>query len=253
MRTRVVLHGVALLLLGSTLEAVADGGVLGPPDPYAYTPPPIVGQYDYDWSGTYIGGRRGGATAAWGWNSFQPTEHIGHHANGLLGGVQAGMQKQWNTLLLGVEVSYTAPGLGTTSPSALVPGSRRTADLSNLLMVAGRGGVTWQNILAYFDVGYASADVDFRSSDPVTGLVATSLSKRGEGWVTGLGIEYGIRPNITLGVEYDFIHIDAGPRVQIPSAVGILGSQADSGVDVQAVMARLNYKFGVWPFAGPVR
>jgi outer membrane immunogenic protein len=146
--TRVVLLGSALLLVGSTLEAAADGVPQGTPDAYAYTPPPTAAVYD--WSGIYVGANFGVSTAAWDWNISERPEEIKSHGTGLLGGVQTGIQKQWDWTLLGLEVSYSWLNAGASSPSALIPGASRSAELSNLLMVTGRAGATWQNILAYF-------------------------------------------------------------------------------------------------------
>jgi outer membrane immunogenic protein len=246
--TRVVLLGFALLLVGSTLEAVADGAPRSTPDAYAYTPPPTLGPYD--WSGIYIGADLGIATAAWDWSISQLHEQVTSHSTGLLGGVHAGLQKQWDWTLLGLEVSYTWPNAGAGSPSSVIPGASRSADLSDLLMVTGRAGATWENILAYIKAGYASADITLRASDPGAGFVA-STSGRGDGWVTGLGVEYAIRQDINIGVEYDFIHIDVGSRDA--SLLGGPGAREGGGVDVQALMARLNYKFDAWTGPVPVR
>jgi outer membrane immunogenic protein len=245
--TRVVLLGFAVFLVGSTHEAAADGQPHGTPDAYAYTPPPTAGEYD--WSGIYLGGHLGVATAAWDWNIGQGPEEIKNHNTGLLGGVQAGIQKQWDWTLFGLEVSYTWPDAGTASRSSVITGASRSAELSNLLMVTGRAGATWQNILAYFKAGFASADVTLHASDPIAG-VAVSTSGREEGWVTGLGIEYAIRPNINIGVEYDFIHVNVSSRDAPGLGVGI---REGGGVDVQGVMARVNYKFGAWWEPAPVR
>jgi len=252
MRTQMPLSvvGFALLHLWPAAAAFADGLPARPPDPYAYAPE-VVG--DYDWSGVYLGGRVGGAWAAWKWEFINPTETIDNHPTGWMGGGQVGIQKQWDSLLLGVEVSYAWPDLGTTSGSAVLAGASRSADISNLLMVVGRGGVSWQNILAYTKAGYASADIAFRSRDAATGLLATSSSAREQGWVAGLGIEYAIYPHIVIGAEYDYIRINAGAREQIPTAIGIAGSRADGAVDAQAVMARLNFLFAPWFGPPPIK
>jgi outer membrane immunogenic protein len=246
--TQVVLLGFALFLLGPALEAAADGAPRDTPDAYPYTPPPTAGQYD--WSGMYVGAGLGVGTAGWDWHISELSEQITSHNTGLLGGVQAGIQKQWDWTLLGLEVSYTWPNAGAASPSSVITGASRSADLSNLLMVAARAGATWENILAYLKVGYASADITLRAADPTLG-VAASTSGRGQGWVTGLGIEYAIRPNINIGVEYDFIHVNAGSRDA--AGLGAPGIREDGGVDLQAVMARVNYKFGLWAEPVPVR
>jgi len=49
-----------------------------------------------------------------------------------------------------------------------------------------------------------------------------------------------VLPNVILGVEYDYIRINAGGTGAAP----VLGSVSDGGVDIQTVLARLSYKFG---------
>ena len=233
MRTQAprIVEGFALLLV-ATLPAAADGPP--PADPYRYLPPPV---FEYDWSGIYIGSHVGAATAAWA-RQLNPLEQISQHAYSAAGGVQLGVQKQWNSLLLGAEVSYTWADLGVSSNSAIVPGVSRIHDLNELLMLAGRVGVTWQSYLAYAKVGYAGADIGFRST--AAGSLLTSSSAWEQGWLVGLGGEYGIRPDITIGVEYDYIHLNVGAREQTATPIGVVGSGT---VEVQSVLARVNYKF----------
>jgi outer membrane immunogenic protein len=247
MRTQAprIVEGFALLLVVSALPAAADGPL--PTDPYRYLPPPV---FEYDWSGIYIGSHVGAATAAWD-RRLSPLEEIRQHAYSAAGGVQLGVQKQWSSLLLGVEVSYTWADLGASSNSAIFPGVARTHDLNELLMLAGRVGVTWQSYLAYTKVGYAGADIGFRSTGP-SGLL-TSASAWEQGWLVGLGIEYGIRPDITIGVEYDYIHLNVGTLEQLATPLGVVGIGSGS-VEVQSVLARVNYKFAPgWLEWAPLR
>ena len=58
-----------------------------------------------------------------------------------------------------------------------------------------------------------------------------SSSAREQGWVAGLGIDYGLTPHISIGVEYDYVHFNIGTRDQVPTAVGPAGSQANGGID----------------------
>ena len=230
-------EGFALLLLASTLPAAADGPA--PADPYRYSPPPVAGEYN--WSGIYLGGHVGGGTAAWDWQINNPLERVVHHGESAEVGAQLGVQKQWRSLLIGAEASYTWGDLGASTNSAALPGVTRSSELNNLLILAGRFGVTWENYLAYAKVGYASAEIALRTS-ATSGLLASSSAWE-PGWVAGLGIEYALRPDITIGVEYDYIHLDAGVGSQIATPIGIVGGRVSGGVEVQSVLARLNFKF----------
>jgi outer membrane immunogenic protein len=239
MRTQAphIVEGFALLLLASTLPAAADGPA--PADPYLYSPPPVAGEYD--WSGIYLGSHVGGGTAAWDWQINNPLERILHHGESAEVGAQLGVQKQWNSLLIGAEASYTWGDLGASTNSAVLPGVTRSSDLNNLLILAGRFGVTWENILAYAKVGYAGAEITLRTS--ATSGVLSSSSAWEPGWVAGLGIEYALRPDITIGAEYNYVHLDAGVGNQIATPIGIIGGRVSGSVEVQSVLARLNFKF----------
>jgi outer membrane immunogenic protein len=248
-RTLLTASMVCASLTLAAATAAADGPAKAPrPDPYAYEPQYVV--TDYNWSGIYVGGHVGGATASWDWTFTSPTEAFSQSQTGFAGGAQVGVQKQWGRAVLGVEVSYTWADLGTSSGSTAAPGESRTSELNNLLMVTGRVGATYENMLAYAKGGYASADIDLRSSITATGVTTTASSGREHGWVAGVGFEYGLTPSINIGVEYNFIHFNIDTRDQIPTPSGVAGSQTDGGVDVQTLMARLNFKFG--PRAAPL-
>src|SRR5262249_31070853 len=148
--------------------------------------------------------------------------------------------KQWGQAVVGAELSYTWADLAGTSSSSVIVGATRTSELNNLFLATVRLGATWQNMLAYGKGGYASADVAMRTSAADT--FAISSSGREQGWVAGLGFEYGIRPDIIIGVEYDFIHLDFGTR-EIIQTLPIATSITNGGVDVQTLLARLTFKF----------
>ena len=204
---RAALAAAAAIGLWSTMvPAWADGMPRSSrPDPYAYTPGGIA--LDYDWTGIYLGGHAGGAISDWNWNAANP-------------------------FVVGAEVSYTWADLKGSKPSELVVGTSLTSEANNLLLVTARLGFAWQHVLAYVKGGYASVDVAFSS-------LGASASKRADGSVAGLGLEFGLTPHITIGAEYDWLKVNA-------AAPGAL----DAGVDIQTLTARLNFKFG--PRAGAV-
>jgi outer membrane immunogenic protein len=229
---RAALAAAAAIGLWSTMvPAWADGMPRSSrPDPYAYTPAGIA--LDYDWTGIYFGGHAGGAISDWNWNAANPFEPVSQKDTGFAGGAQIGVQKQWDWIVVGAEVSYTWADLKGSKPSELVVGTSLTSEANNLLLVTARLGFAWQHVLAYVKGGYASVDVAFSS-------FGASASKRADGSVAGLGLEFGLTPHITIGAEYDWLKVNA-------AAPGAL----DAGVDIQTLTARLNFKFG--PRAGVV-
>src|SRR5262249_26500831 len=156
-----------------------------PSDPYAYDAPYIA--TEYNWSGIYIGGHAGAATAKWDWTFTNPTEDLSQRETAFAGGAQGGGRKQLGHAGFWAGASHTWSDLGTSSASAAAPGESRSSRLSNLLMVTGRVGASYENMLAYAKGGYASADIDLQSSITASGVVTTSSSAREHGWVAGVG------------------------------------------------------------------
>jgi hypothetical protein len=68
-------------------------------------------------------GHVGGAVAEWNWTAAGTLEPIKHNDAGFAGGAQVGLQKQWDWIVVGAEVSYTWTDVGSTKPSAFLPGT----------------------------------------------------------------------------------------------------------------------------------
>lgn len=237
MTTLRTVAAAALCVVGATglaLPAQADGMPRGRSAAAAYMP---VFQA-YDWSGFYLGGQVGAAHVAPEWTFALPVERVEQSAAAFAGGAFAGLQRQWGNLVLGAEVSYLWVDGEQSSGSVLTPGTTLTSDISNLILVTGKVGYAQDRMHAYAKGGYASADIDFRSSVTATGVVTASSGAREGGWTAGLGLEYALTDQLIVGVEYDYIHFNTDARTQ-----GAL-SFTDGEFDIQTVVARLSYKFG---------
>jgi outer membrane immunogenic protein len=210
-------------------------------------PPWCCRPLTYNWSGIYVGGHVAGAHAQTDWVFTDPLlapESIDHSEFGFIGGAQAGLQWHWQRLVIGAEVSYSWGSIEDSIGSIVQPGVTLTSEVRNLLLVTGKLGYAFEHMLAYAKGGWASADVDFRSTTTATGALLTSSSGRENGWTAGLGLEYAINHFTTIGIEYDFVHLNVDTRSQLPGT----STAIDAGVDIQTVMARLNFKLG--PRAG---
>ena len=253
MNTSQMVAAATLSLIGAITLAPslrADGM---PRDRYAHVPYDPAFQ-PYDWSGVYIGGHVGAAHVATEWTFTGPTERLDQSQVSFAGGGQVGVQKQWGRTVVGIEVSYTWLDAEQTTGSAAIAGSSRTSDMANLLLATGRLGYAQDRMLAYAKGGFATADIDFRSSLTGTGTVTTSSSGREHGWVAGVGLDYALTDNISIGVEYDYIRLNVSGRDQVATPAGLAGSTiGEAGIDIQTVLARLNFKLGSRAEALPLK
>lgn len=238
--------GAAALAIAAAIlagPASADGYKPATADRYRYAPA-YMDPITYDWSGFYFGGQAGGAYASVDWLYTGTPISVDETTTSFAGGAHAGLQKQWSRIVLGVDVAYTWADLERTAPAPLLTSTTLTSSANDILLVTGKLGYAWDNLLASVRAGWASATVEYSTN--VAGVVTTSSSERDSGWTAALGIEYAVLPNIILGVEYDYIRINVSGRNVTP----VVGQVSDGGVDMQTVMARLSFKFG--PRAEPI-
>lgn len=247
------MNALRLLALGTAI--CASGGLVaradGRPEPVVYTPqPPIcceVAYFGYDWSGFYLGGHAGVAFTASEWSILGPGL-LEHSVSGFAGGAQIGLQKQWANIVAGIEISYTALDADITSRTLFFGPVTRTSDVSNLVLVTGRLGYAQDNMLAYAKAGYATADVELGFRLPGTATAGTS-SDREQGWTAGVGLEYAIRDNIILGLEYNYVRLNVDDRVLAPTTI----VTDNGGIDLQSILARISFKFGARPEAAQLK
>jgi outer membrane immunogenic protein len=250
LRTGMHMGGLRFAALAATAAislnasaVIADGMPSRGPDPYPYAPPGEVSLV-YDWTGIYGGGHLGVATSLMKWNLLPgvPDEHEGNDT-GFVGGGFAGVQKQWSWLVFGAEVAYLWTGQSDVS-TTVFPDTTFSGNVHNLLLVTGKLGWAHNRSLAYFKGGWASADVNFRTSVTSTGATISSTSGRENGWTAGAGLEYALWPHVIIGVEYDYVRIGGQRPTQIVSPLGPVGSNVSWSADLQSVTARLSFKFG---------
>jgi outer membrane immunogenic protein len=237
---------IAFLATWGFAATAAPAGADGPPHRYpTYDATP--GFYDFKWTGFFVGAHLGGAHT-----ELEATETIfdaifgpliqtySQDGASVVGGVQAGWQKQWEKIVAGVEVTYSALPFDETTVSPLLPGVvTRTGEVHDLFTLTGRLGYADGRWLAYAKGGWASAQIDITLRDTVKGDVA-SAGERASGWTAGAGIEYALSLNLSLGIEYNYLYFrtDVAP-LPIPDT-----AFSDAEIDIQTLVVRLNYRFG---------
>jgi outer membrane immunogenic protein len=129
--------------------------------------------------------------------------------------------------------------------------------LNTLFMSTLQLGYAWDRTLWYVKGGYAASSMSQETITIVPGtgsFIAPTGSRFANGFTVGTGLEFALTNNFSIGVEYDYIRLEASDATTcstgIPSAFscGTPGSIAlrytDFHADVNEALVRLNYKFG---------
>jgi outer membrane immunogenic protein len=258
-RRALTLAILAMWGLGAqAMPARADRDVVPSDDYSPYAP---SGFFVLDWSGFYAGGHLGGAHT-----NAEATEIVPDPRDPTLtllfnydqsetsftGGVQVGWQKQWGNLVVGAEAGFSLLHFDTSEISPLLadlgqPDLIRSVEVRDIFTLTGRLGYTDGRWLAYVKGGLANAEVDVGYTDTLTGAT-TSSSGRETGWIAGIGIDYALTHNLVLGVEYNYLDIQA--EVPEPPVPG--GDSDDLHAEIQSLVVRLNYRFGPGCCSRPV-
>ncbi|HKU06021.1 MAG TPA: outer membrane beta-barrel protein [Bradyrhizobium sp.] len=225
--------------------------------PYTKAPPVIAKVYD--WSGIYVGGAVGGI-----WNDTDGVFYnapgfnwrTNNHSDWIAGGF-AGIQKQWNNIVVGVEGGWNAVGDGWGSTigngiagpcgfAAAVESCQ--ARITDIGYIGGRLGFAWDRWMVYGQGGFARAHIESRGIFNATGVVFAPASADHNGWYAGVGFDYAVLDYLILGVDYKHYEFDSsnhncGACDGNPNNVRRISATADS------VMGRVSFKFNPWPTA----
>lgn len=259
-----------------------------------YAPPPPAPVYS--WTGFYVGGNIG-----YGWGSrtvnFTPNDQnaflsscggafgstcaspVSFDTNGVLGGLEAGYNWQFNrNWLVGIETDFNwsrIKGTGTDSfliVPALFPGPSNFVASQNLewfgtvrgrlgflpttnLLVYGTGGFAYgrvhENVTLNAQPGVNSTIAGF-SFDCVSGpnCFFGSSSRMATGWTAGGGLEYALSNNISVKGEYLYTSLGGGDSIRAvgsetnPVASPSSFTAAFNRTSFNVVRVGLDYKFG---------
>lgn len=211
---------------------------------YTKAPPPLPAPI-YDWTGFYIGGNGG-----WGESRNCVDLDIAgvfdrdaclNKSGGLIGG-QVGYRWQMGQFVVGLEAQGDWADISNSHISIFNSDIITTSKLDGLGLFTGQLGYTWGPSLLYVKGGAAVTSNRFTIADTVT-LAAFDINTTRWGGTIGVGFEYLVTPNWSIGVEYD--HLFMGHADNSFFVGPVLGDRISQDVDM--VTARFNYKFG-----GPV-
>ena len=237
---KLTILAVAALAVGAAAPAVAAD--LPARAPATYTKAPAMVQAAYDWSGFYIGINGGGATGNVNWNADGAGDEGSHHPSGGTVGGQVGYRWQMSSWVFGLEAQGNWADFRGSNISLLpgvgFAGDENQTKIDAFGLFTGQIGYAVDRSLFYVKGGAAVTDNQY---NVFNGGLIDSASETRWGATVGVGFEYAIMPNLSLGFEYD--HLFMGTN-DITFASG-QGEHIKENIDL--FTARLNYKFG-----GPV-
>ena len=249
--------------------------------------PPIAPVAAISWTGIYVGGNVGGGWADTYWGSnynaicspgfLLPTCDVSERTNSFLGGGQVGARWQTGRFVIGVEGSADFARFHANSGNPFDPPTSvltRDTKLTGIYTVTGQAGFAWERSLFYAKAGWAGSSleqtINLNSLAGFGTRFAGTGSRMANGWTAGTGWEYRVAsmPNLSFGVEYDYIHLSAGDTTgcytggagangfdcvpPVPTPPGFVSSPlrfSNFHADINQVLFRANYTFN---WAGPV-
>jgi outer membrane immunogenic protein len=237
-------------------------------------PPPAVAPPPYNWNGCYIGGNVGGK---W-WThtsgnldllpgfltSTTSFDLSGNNSNGsFIGGGQVGCNYQSGQFVFGIEgdadwqhLSRTetlvetsgAPGF-TTNGSLSFTSDWQASIRGRIGYAADRvlwyatGGVAWTNVSVS---GRESFSFPTSAAAPpeVTNFDIASISKTAFGGTAGVGVEFAVADQVTLGLEgrytwYGSVHFNT-----VANEDAVVSAPGSLNLNTAEVIGKLNWKFG---------
>jgi outer membrane immunogenic protein len=223
----------------------ADLARRGPaPAPYTKAPPAVVSTV-YDWSGFYVGANAGGGSSrnCWGLANGGGGEGCNSASGAAVGG-QVGYRMQMSNFVFGVEAQGDWADFSGSSKNLLNPAVTDRSRINDFGLFTGQVGYAFNNVLGYVKGGAAVVDDKYSTFATATGTQLSSANNARWGATVGAGVEYGILPNLSLGVEYDHIFLDNKNLNFTTTAGGMPATARSIGQDADLGLVRLNYKFG---------
>lgn len=193
-------------------------GTAAAADLYVPTPDQAIVSASRDWTGFYIGANAGYADfdAAHGGDEDDLAT-----LNGWQGGVQAGYNVQFDSIVLGVEADLSAAGILEGSDT---DHWNEEAGINGLATLRARLGFAVGDLLLYGTAGLAAANLEVYDEAQTIG-----------GWVAGVGAEYMVTDTVSLKAEYLYTNFGT---VEVD---GYSGDEFD--IDGSAVRVGVNFHF----------
>lgn len=240
--------GLAALGGGAAPALAADMAVKAPPP----APLPVM----YDWSGFYIGADGGWVQRRNCWDFVTLGGLVAacnDRSGGLIGG-QIGYRWQASQFVFGLEAQGDWTDLKTTRTTFFDPTLSIRTKTDGLGLFTGQiGWAAWNAALLYIKGGAAVTGNSLTIFDTATGVGLAGTNTTRWGGTVGVGFEYGIAPNWSVGAEYDHLFMGNTSSTYTATDPRLLGTLNDHvKQDLDMVTLRVNYRFGgfVAPMTG---
>lgn len=211
----------------------------------------------FSWTGFYVG-----ANLGYGWSDVKPgtvsfydpafagsIDGINYSPKGVIGGVQAGYNYQFNNnMLLGLEADISAAGI---KGSVFNPtGSTSTSKIDWLATARARAGLVMDRTLIYATGGLAVAHTKSTLDDyyplntpPDPVVITTSDAATYVGWTVGAGAEFSLSPNWTVKAEYLYADLGSKDYNFYEGSAGWARIAGTASLTMSIARFGLNYQF----------
>ncbi|AXK81691.1 porin family protein [Pseudolabrys taiwanensis] len=175
------------------------------------------GTAGHDWTGLFVGAHAGGSWGTTDWKSadgrlgaISTSSFAGTGTmDGLLGGLQAGYNKQFGTIVAGIESDVSWGNLDgyakcATSESVRPLSVNCRSRINVFGTVTGRLGVTYDNLLIYGRAGFAWAHEMYDARRDAAYISGSAMRT---GYAVGSGLEYAFSPAWSGRFEYRYIDL----------------------------------------------
>jgi outer membrane immunogenic protein len=191
----------------------------------------------FSWTGFYLGAHIGYGAGRTTWTDAGQSLNV--HANGAFGGLQAGYNWQFNSMVIGLEGDIAAAGINGSQTNAFGVAGLLLQDRTTMLAsLRARAGFAADRTLFYVTGGLGFATNNHAAASQ--GVTFTSNANQA-GWTVGGGIEHAFTPNWTVKAEY--LYYSFGTRDFGSNLTPTLRT------DIHTVKLGVNYLFSTGPSA----
>lgn len=205
-----------------------------------------------NWTGFYAGGTLGAGKAHTSYDNPYGPSATGDAVDlgGALAGGQIGADYQFGAMVVGAEATAAwANIVGTntcfaTAPLGLLSGFNCGSDINAIGTVTARLGYAFDRALLYARGGFAWArQTDSLNEYQFTGEILSNGSTN-TGWTLGVGIEYALLPNLSVGFEYKHYAFGGSSAFGTDDPAPLAGVDlAPANARIDAVAMTLNWRF----------